>query len=102
MDDTHAQGGGFGGRLGAHGSSLDLKIAFKVRVHAAENLDEGAFAGAILTRQHMDFPRPNLEVHLAQHGHRSEPLGHAGHANQGRTGGESVRHGAVLGCRRPK
>jgi hypothetical protein len=52
------------GERGAYGSTVDLEIAFEVRVHAPENLDERAFPGAILARQHMDLAGPYLEVDL--------------------------------------
>ena len=50
---------------------------------AAEDLDEGRFAGAVFAQQGMHFARQNLEVDAAQRPHAAKALGDALDTDQG-------------------
>jgi hypothetical protein len=73
-------------------ATVDFKAAFEVGMNAGENFDQGAFARAIFSGQHMNLAGTAFELDILQNGNRPESFGDAGHAYQRRRIGTGFGH----------
>ena len=71
------------GERGTNRDAVELDRAFVVGVRAAEDLDQGRLAGAVLAGEHMDLAAEALEVDVDEHRHGAEPLADPAHAQEG-------------------
>ena len=70
----------FTGRARTDHGAVDLYRAFVVGVDTAEDLDQRALAGTVLTGENVHLAGPGLEVDPFQYAHRAELLADAAHA----------------------
>jgi hypothetical protein len=63
--------------------AADDDVARVLLVEAAQDLDEGALAGAVVADEPEHLPRAQDEVDTAEDDERAEALGHAAHLERG-------------------
>ena len=96
MNHRDPQCASFQRGFGANFAPVEFKAALEFSVDAREDFDEGAFARAVFTRQHMHLARKAFQVGVAQDGHRAEAFGDAAHPHQRRLMGTCVRRHVYL------
>ena len=65
-------------RLAQHGDAPAIRP-----MRAGDDLDERRFARAILAKQRMNFPRPQVERYALERAHRAEGFGDGGELEEG-------------------
>jgi hypothetical protein len=84
VNDGDSEGGGLKRGTRAGCAALDFDLPLEIGVDAAEDFDQGAFAGAVFTRKDMHFARFAFESDILQNCGVSKSLRNAGEAEQGR------------------
>ena len=74
----------------AHRDAVELDGAVVVGVGAAQDLDQGGLAGAVLAAQHVHLGAPGVEVDVGEDRHRAEALADPAHAEKGSGRGLAV------------
>ena len=69
-------------RCEMHGLAIHLHLAAVGAMHAAHDLDQGRFAGAVLAQQGMHFAGTHVERDVLQHADARERFGDAGELDQ--------------------
>ena len=81
--ERHGDTGGAGGlgREGRERGSADRDRAGGRRLHAAQDLQDGGLAGAVLAEQRVNLAGPDREADAVERPHAAEMLRHVGHAD---------------------
>ena len=79
VDGDDARPAGGAGITEMHRPAGDEDVTAVGGEDAAEKVDKGRFAGAVLAEQRMNFARPDLEMSVLESAHAGKALGDHGH-----------------------